>query len=205
MYDRPDYSKYTLDELYDVHNVVDRNKYPDNFQAIVNEIEKRKAEISTKEKDESIKLKHSISEPSRVVHKTPEDKLSSTLNKINKIYLILICLGLLYVIYTASGISVKFGHKESVQGLFGLILNSVTFLGIKFRKRWVVPYVLIISAFSFIALLITILRPADQLSILIGKLSGVFLLFFYAYQIRFFSKREVKKLFEAQGVELFNI
>jgi hypothetical protein len=84
MYDRPDYSKYTLDELYDVYNVVDRKKYPDNFQAIVNEIEKRKAELSTKEKDESIKLEHSISEPSKAVHITPEDKTNSTLNKIKK-------------------------------------------------------------------------------------------------------------------------
>jgi hypothetical protein len=112
-------------------------------------------------------------------------------------------MGLLYVIYTASGISDKFGYKESVQCLFGLILNLITFLGLKFRKKWVVPYVLIMSAISFIGLLITILQPAQQLAILVGKLIGVFLLIFYGYQIFFFSKREVKNLFNTQGVEIF--
>jgi uncharacterized membrane protein YjgN (DUF898 family) len=38
----PDYTTYTLDELEDVYHAVDRNKYPDNFKAIVKEIEKRK-------------------------------------------------------------------------------------------------------------------------------------------------------------------
>ena len=42
----PDYTTYTLDELEDVYYAVDRNKYPDNFRAIVKEIEKRKAEKS---------------------------------------------------------------------------------------------------------------------------------------------------------------
>ena len=48
MSDRPDYSKYTLDELEDVYHVIDRNKYPDNFQAIVNELEKRNMELVLK-------------------------------------------------------------------------------------------------------------------------------------------------------------
>ena len=44
-YQTPDYSKYSLDELYDVYYVVDRNNYPDNYKAIVSEIKKRKAEL----------------------------------------------------------------------------------------------------------------------------------------------------------------
>ncbi len=41
MYDRPDYRTYTLNELYDARNVVNRKKYPDNYEAIVHEIKKR--------------------------------------------------------------------------------------------------------------------------------------------------------------------
>jgi uncharacterized membrane protein YjgN (DUF898 family) len=47
MKDIPDYSKYTLNELKDVYNAVDRKKHPDNYQAIVNEIEKRKTDCAS--------------------------------------------------------------------------------------------------------------------------------------------------------------
>ena len=40
----PDYTKYSLDQLYDVHGHVDREKYPDRFQALVAEIERRKSD-----------------------------------------------------------------------------------------------------------------------------------------------------------------
>lgn len=43
----PDYSKYTLNELKDVYNAVDRKKHTDNFQAILNEIEKRKTDCAS--------------------------------------------------------------------------------------------------------------------------------------------------------------
>ena len=44
-YQTPDYSKYTLDELYDVYYVVDRKNYPENYKAIVSEFKKRRAEL----------------------------------------------------------------------------------------------------------------------------------------------------------------
>jgi uncharacterized membrane protein YjgN (DUF898 family) len=43
MDEMPDYSKYTLDQLYDVYDHVDREKYPDRFNIIVQEIDKRKS------------------------------------------------------------------------------------------------------------------------------------------------------------------
>jgi hypothetical protein len=49
MKDMPDYSKYTLDQLYDVHYHIDRDKYPDRFQIILHEIAKRKTEKSDQE------------------------------------------------------------------------------------------------------------------------------------------------------------
>ncbi len=42
MEEMPDYSEYTLDQLYDACDYVDREKYPDRFNIIVQEIEKRK-------------------------------------------------------------------------------------------------------------------------------------------------------------------
>jgi uncharacterized membrane protein YjgN (DUF898 family) len=46
MDDTPDYSKYTLGRLQDAHDHVDRETYPDRFQLIVAEIEKRKQDAA---------------------------------------------------------------------------------------------------------------------------------------------------------------
>lgn len=51
----PDYSKYTLDQLYDVHGHVDREKYPDRFQAVVGEIERRKSDPVFLQQEEKAK------------------------------------------------------------------------------------------------------------------------------------------------------
>ncbi len=55
----PDYSKYTLEQLYDVYHHVDREMYLDRFAVVVQEIEKRKSE--TKEKGEEREAKTSTS------------------------------------------------------------------------------------------------------------------------------------------------
>ena len=46
----PDYSKYTLDQLYDVYDHLDRDRYPDRFKVVVDYIEKRKVELSSEKK-----------------------------------------------------------------------------------------------------------------------------------------------------------
>jgi len=51
----PDYAKYTLDQLYDVHGHVDREKHPDRFQAVVGEIERRKSDPVLIEREEKAK------------------------------------------------------------------------------------------------------------------------------------------------------
>ena len=46
MSDIPPYAKYTLDELHDAYDHVDREKYPGRFNLIVREIEKRKSNLT---------------------------------------------------------------------------------------------------------------------------------------------------------------
>lgn len=45
----PDYSNYTLEELFQSYYNVDKERYPENYQAIVNELKKRKADIPQEE------------------------------------------------------------------------------------------------------------------------------------------------------------
>ena len=47
----PDYSKYTNYQLHDVYNYIDREKYPDRFQKIVDELNKRNSEQPLREDD----------------------------------------------------------------------------------------------------------------------------------------------------------
>ncbi len=48
----PDYSKYMMHQLYDVHDHIDREKYPDRFHAVVEEINKRKSSTATAVEDQ---------------------------------------------------------------------------------------------------------------------------------------------------------
>ena len=41
MFKTPDYTKYTLEELFEAHASVNRDKYPENYALIKNEIEKK--------------------------------------------------------------------------------------------------------------------------------------------------------------------
>jgi hypothetical protein len=45
----PDYSTYTLEELNEAYHTVEKEKYPDNFKAIIDEIKKRKIELAKEE------------------------------------------------------------------------------------------------------------------------------------------------------------
>ena len=60
----PDYSSYTLDELFQSYYNVDRGRYPDNYQAIINEFTKRNVdlpseeEIAVENKEQSLRPKY---------------------------------------------------------------------------------------------------------------------------------------------------
>ncbi len=43
----PDYTKYSLEELHDAYSVVDKEKYPQNYQSIINEISLREKECES--------------------------------------------------------------------------------------------------------------------------------------------------------------
>ena len=47
----PDYTKYGLDELYDVYHHIDRSKYPETFEIVVQEIKKREKDKPIEKND----------------------------------------------------------------------------------------------------------------------------------------------------------
>jgi hypothetical protein len=46
---KPDYKSYSLEELYDVKDHIDKDKYPERYQALLHEIALREAAVPTSE------------------------------------------------------------------------------------------------------------------------------------------------------------
>ena len=46
---KPDYSSYSLEELYDVKDHIDKDKYPERYQELLHEIALREAAVPTSE------------------------------------------------------------------------------------------------------------------------------------------------------------
>ena len=110
---------------------------------------------------------------------------------------ILWAIGTLYNFYAHSKIG------EMLEGFICVILYIVIYLGLRYRKDWVIHLVLITSAFSCFWFGIRILIPSEDITALISKFLIVFLLFFFGYQILFFRKPEVRKFFGVKGKEIF--
>ena len=132
--------------------------------------------------------------------KTGEGRIEEIVQRIQKIYLALALLG---VISTLSSIFGQSGLREISEDFFFLILLWIIYFGLRRRRSWIIPLVLIMSAYSCIRVLFVIFQPADDIVMLLGKILGVLLFLFFAYQINFFRKPEVRLFFGAKGHELF--
>ncbi len=131
-----------------------------------------------------------------------EAKVESIVNKIRKIYFVLICLGVFGVLILL-GVSDKYGHKDSLGVIITLIVYLMIYFGLRLRKKWVIPFVLISSAFGVLRTLLAILQPAEDIEAIIHKFMAVIMFLFYAYQLKFFSKREVRAFFRSEGIIFF--
>jgi len=109
-----DYSKYSLDELYDVEHHIDQNAYPDRYQLLL----------------EQIKLKESVSAKPKPIIKTPEiEKKPETISS-RIISIVFVAAFLIY-----SLVSGQIGAKgkvlsvtESPEFFWGIITMLVSFI-----------------------------------------------------------------------------
>jgi hypothetical protein len=86
----------------------------------------------------------------------------------------------------------------AVAGLFGLI-----YFGLRARREWVVPLVLVSAAFACLQAAIVILHPAGEAGVLVTKVPAGLALWFFGYQLAFFSRPEVRALFKHHGRVVF--
>jgi hypothetical protein len=85
-----------------------------------------------------------------------------------------------------------------VAGLFGLI-----YFGTRARREWVVPLVLVSAAFACLQAALVILHPAGDAGVLATKVPAGLALWFFGYQLAFFSRSEVRALFKHHGRVVF--
>ena len=85
-----------------------------------------------------------------------------------------------------------------VAGLFGLI-----YLGLRTRREWVVPLVLVSAAFACLRMVLMILHPTGDAGGLAAKVLAGLALWFFGYQLGFFSRSEVRALFKHRGRVVF--
>jgi|LGVF01.1.fsa_nt_gb hypothetical protein len=132
--------------------------------------------------------------------KFAEDRIQRVVTRLRRVYLALAILGGLF---TLSSIVGQSGIREILEGGLQLIIYAAAFIGLRRRRSWVVPLVLIISAFGCFVNFGSIMYPATDIGALVGKIFNGLLLFFFVYQIAFFVKREVRSFFGTRGQVLF--
>jgi hypothetical protein len=128
-------------------------------------------------------------------------EIKTIAGRLQKIYLIFLCLGIpVAIAYLFTG---RYSQVENLQGFLNILMYSLISFGLQRKKHWVVVLVLICCAFWMLHTLLSIFAPAADLRTLFQKFVAVGLVLFYAYQINFFSKYEVKKFYGTRGFIIF--
>jgi len=176
----PDYSKLTFEQLIDVCEHIDKDKYPERYNIILKEIDSRKASQIFK----------TVS-PTEV-----------TITRIRIVYIVLIIMSVLII----PSSFLMFGRIDiSFFALAGIMIiaYSLVYYGLLKKKAWTVNLVLFVSAFGILQGLTNTFVPVEKISDVVIKAINIVLMMFYIYQVLFFRKQEVAQLFKTGNVDVF--
>ncbi|MBI5252603.1 MAG: hypothetical protein HY912_24165, partial [Desulfomonile tiedjei] len=95
------------------------------------------------------------------------------------------------------------GIGDVAQGVLFAILYGCAYFGLRRRREWAIPLVLIVSAFCCISGLVNVMQPAGDIKELLVKAFFLLWLLFFAYQIVFFRRADVRALFREKGTLVF--
>lgn len=136
------------------------------------------------------------------------DRILKIAGRIRKVFYIFACMGIL--VMTFGLIELYEGkHPHIVEDMIFTITFLFLYIGLKYRKKWFIPLVLISSTYLFLNMVFHIIlhihQPVSNVSTfgtLISKIFSMFLLIFSFYQMNFFSRPEVKIYFGSKN-EIF--
>ncbi len=157
---------------------IDRERFPDRYKAIIDEISEKKLH------------------PPRVEEQPSEHKILQTMDILSKVYLVLAVLVALKFLW-----GMIHGKEVALWGMaISLLMNAAMYIGFRYRKLWVIPLLFLFIASFGVELLVEkdVLKSAGTV---IGKaLRGLF----YCYQLSFLTR---KRTLEILGVrrDLFQL
>ena len=131
-----------------------------------------------------------------------DDRILKITNRIKKVFIVFICIGILDVISNLK-LSEGLPKIHSLEGIVNFLLYTFIYIGLRFRKKWFIPLVLISSAFLMLTTGLHIFQPVVDVHGLFEKIGRMVFFVFFAYQIYFFSRREVKEYFGAKETVFF--
>lgn len=79
-----------------------------------------------------------------------------------------------------------------------LLINTAYVVGLNYRKPWLIPIILFFSTFGIIGTIV--FKPLDSIELVVKILSFAL----GAFQIYFFTRKEVRKYFGVKGLFLFS-
>jgi hypothetical protein len=128
-----------------------------------------------------------------------EDSIKRTVLLVRRVYLVLTYFSGLPVLWSTCELKLPDANLT----LEFLMLCTIYF-GLRHGRHWVVPFVLLKSVTYFCLNILIIFEPAANMERLIIKIASALLLYFFAYQVAFFSKKKVKRFFGDPGQEIFS-
>lgn len=134
-----------------------------------------------------------------LIDTSSEEKILNKLKYIQRVYLIFLCLlGLWTLPILVSIVNGPPIPEDEIQSLIQFVLYITVYTGLTLRRSWAIPLVLVISSFAAFLSLINFVSPAADIKALYVKaVAGSFCMFF-VYQVIFFSRKEVKALFNTK-------
>jgi hypothetical protein len=131
------------------------------------------------------------------------DKIFSRINLLCKIYAGLIIISIILIISSLTGLLYGKSTSETLVIAFGLLVDISIYYGLRKKREWVISLVLFSSAIIMLRGILMSGSVVNDLAELVEKYMAFAWIFFAAYQIFFFTKKEVKKVFSETENALF--
>ena len=149
-----------------------------------------------------VAISHPINTAITLNRNLQEHRIEEILTRLRRIYLAFIVLAGVFLPFELIGFE-QSNLPKIVGSAVGFGINGTVYIGLRRRRSWVIPLVLVTSAFGFFWAFCSMMDPAGDIWALFRKAFCCLLMFFFGYQISFFTKPQVRLFFGTKGQVLF--
>jgi hypothetical protein len=132
-----------------------------------------------------------------------QDEVGRRVDTIQKIYLALLAFALVGLSIQLLNLGNRAQAQNTAAAFFVVLLYAAIYFGLRHRVESMPTLVLIFSAFQCLMCFVRLMSPATDIRVLAAKVLYLLLLLFFAYQIWFFRRPEVRAHFKDTGVLVF--